>query len=108
MLPVSEWASDERDESVVRRWQRGDLATASVVIHRYERLASCLGRGTSPRMLITVLVLFLVPLVDLKVGFLLDFTGEEVAASFIDEAQLNVHHVRFPDHRLPLLPDSRR
>lgn len=37
-LPVSEWASDERDESLVRRWQRGDLAAASVVIQRYERL----------------------------------------------------------------------
>ncbi len=37
-LPVSEWASGERDESLVRRWQRGDLAAASVVIQRYERL----------------------------------------------------------------------
>ncbi len=37
-LPVSEWASNERDEALVRRWQRGDLPAASVVIQRYERL----------------------------------------------------------------------
>lgn len=35
---MSDWASDEPDEVLVRRWQRGDLAAASIVIQRYERM----------------------------------------------------------------------
>ena len=37
-LPVSDWASDESDQVLVRRWQQGDLSAASIVIQRYERL----------------------------------------------------------------------
>ncbi len=37
-LPMSDWASDEPDGTLVRRWQRGDLAAASIVIQRHERL----------------------------------------------------------------------
>ena len=36
--PVSEWASDESDQVLVRRWQHGNLAAASIVIQRYERM----------------------------------------------------------------------
>ena len=37
-VDVREWASSESDEVLVRRWQRGDLAAASITIQRHERL----------------------------------------------------------------------